>query len=62
MKTNDSYEEFGQDVSKLNATAKKWKSYKRILNLAKNNSEYLTQEIQKEFSGHFFNVEMNLKH
>ena len=54
MKTNDSYEEFGQDVSKLNATAKKWKSYKRILNLAKNNSEYLTQEIQKEFSGHFF--------
>lgn len=54
MKTNDSYEEFGQDVSKLNATAKKWKSYKRILNLAKNNSEYLTQEIQKEFFGHFF--------
>lgn len=54
MKTNDSYEEFGQDVSKLNATAKKWKNYKRILNLAKNNSEYLTQEIQKEFSGHFF--------
>ena len=54
MKTNDSYEEFGQDVSKLNVTAKKWKNYKRILNLAKNNSEYLTQEIQKEFSGHFF--------
>lgn len=54
MKKNDSYEEFGQDVSKLNATAKKWKSYKRILNLAKNNSEYLTQEIQKEFFGHFF--------
>ena len=54
MKTNDSYEEFGQDVSKLNVTAKKWKNYKRILNLAKNNSKYLTQEIQKEFSGHFF--------
>ncbi|WP_297643763.1 hypothetical protein [uncultured Gardnerella sp.] len=54
MKTNDSYEEFGQDVSKLNVTAKKWKNYKRILNLAKNNSEYLTQEIQKEFSGHLF--------
>ena len=54
MKTNDSYEKFGQDVSKLNVTAKKWKNYKRILNLAKNNSEYLTQEIQKEFSGHFF--------
>lgn len=26
----------------------------RILTLAKNNSEYLTQEIQKEFSGQFF--------
>lgn len=36
------------------ATAQKWKSYKRILTLAKNNSEYLTQEIQKEFSGQFF--------
>lgn len=54
MKTDDSYEEFVQAVSKLNATAKKWKSYKRILTLAKNNSEYLTQEIQKEFSGQFF--------
>lgn len=54
MKTDDSYEEFGQDVSRLNATAQKWKSYKRILTLAKNNSEYLTQEIQKEFSGQFF--------
>ena len=54
MKTDDAYEEFGQDVSRLNATAKKWKSYKRILTLAKNNSEYLTQEIQKEFYGQFF--------
>lgn len=54
MKTPDSYGEFGQDVAKLNATAKKWKSYKRILGLAKNNSEYLTQEIQKEFSGQVF--------
>ena len=54
MKTDDSYEEFAQDVSKLNATAKKWKSYKRIFTLTKNNSEYLTQEIQKEFSGQFF--------
>ena len=54
MKTDDSYEEFVQAVSKLNATAKKWKSYKRILTLAKNNSEYLTQEIQKEFFGQFF--------
>lgn len=54
MKTDNSYEEFVQAVSKLNATAKKWKNYKRILTLAKNNSEYLTQEIQKEFSGQFF--------
>ena len=54
MKTDDAYEEFGQDVSRLNATAKKWKSYKRNLTLAKNNSEYLTQEIQKEFYGQFF--------
>lgn len=41
-------------MSRLNATAQKWKSYKRILTLAQNNSEYLTQEIQKEFSGQFF--------
>lgn len=54
MKTNNSYEEFVQAVSQLNETAKKWKRYKRILTLAKNNSEYLTQEIQKEFSGQFF--------
>ena len=54
MKTDDSYEEFVQAVSQLNATAKKWKNYKRILTLAKNNSEYLTQEIQKEFFGQFF--------
>lgn len=54
MKTDSSYEEFGQAVSKLNSTAKKWKNYKRILTLAKNKSEYLTQEIQKEFSGHYF--------
>ena len=54
MRTDDSYEEFGQDVSRLNATAQKWKRYKRILTLAQNNSEYLTQEIQKEFSGQFF--------
>lgn len=54
IKTPDSYGEFRQDVAKLNAAAKKWKSYKRILGLAKNNSEYLTQEIQKEFSGQVF--------
>lgn len=54
MKTDDSYEEFGQVISKLNVTAKKWKSYKRIFTLAKNKSEYLIQEVQKEFSGQFF--------
>lgn len=54
MKTDDSYEQFGQDVSRLNATARKWKNYKRILTLFQNNSEYLIQEIQKEFSGQFF--------
>ena len=41
MKTDDSYKEFGQDVSRLNATANKWKSYKRILTLAKNVSSDL---------------------
>lgn len=41
MKTDDSYKEFGQDVSRLNATAQKLKSYKRILTLAKNVSSDL---------------------
>lgn len=54
MKTNDSYEHFSKAVSQLNATAKKWKNYKRIITLFKNNSEYLIQEIQKEFSGQYF--------
>lgn len=54
MKTNDSYEQFEKAVSQLNQTEKKWKNYKRIIGLFKNNSEYLVQEIQKEFSGQYF--------
>lgn len=54
MKTDDSYEQFGKAVSQLNATEKKWKSYKRIIDLFRSNSEYLVQEIQKEFSGQYF--------
>lgn len=54
MKDDDSYEQFVKAVSQLNVTAKKWKDYKRIINLFQNNSEYLIQEIQKEFSGPFF--------
>lgn len=54
MRTDDSYEQFGKAVSLLNATEKKWKNYKRIISLFKNNSEYLVQEIQKEFSGQYF--------
>ena len=54
MKTDDSYEQFGKAVSQLNATEKKWKNYKRIIDLFKSNSEYLVQEIQKEFSGQYF--------
>lgn len=41
MKTYDSYKGFGQDVSRLNATSQEWKSYKRILTLAKNVSSDL---------------------
>ena len=54
MKTDDSYEQFRKAVSRLNTTEKKWKNYKRIIDLFKNNSEYLVQEIQKEFSGQYF--------
>ena len=49
MKDKDSYEAFGKTVSQLNETAAKWKDYKRILNLYINKSEYLVQEIKKEF-------------
>ena len=54
MKTDDSYEQFGKAVSQLSATEKKWKNYKRIIDLFKSKSEYLVQEIQKEFSGQYF--------
>lgn len=54
MKTDDSYEQFVKAVSQLNTTEKKWKSYKRIIDLFRSNSEYLVQEIQKEFSGQYF--------
>lgn len=48
MKTDDSYKEFRQDVSRLNATAQEWKSYKRILTLAKNVSSDLWKNESKE--------------
>ena len=54
MKSDDSYEQFCKAVSQLNATKRKWKEYQRIINLFKKNSEYLVQEIQKEFSGQYF--------
>ncbi len=54
MKSDDSYEQFSKAVSQLNATKRKWKDYQRIINLFKNNSEYLVQEIQKLFSGQYF--------
>jgi predicted metal-binding protein related to the C-terminal domain of secA len=54
METDDSYEQFGKAVSQLNDTSKKWKNYKRIITLFNNKSEYLVQEIQKVFSGQYF--------
>lgn len=54
MKDENSYELFGEAVSQLNATAIKWKDYKRILELFQNKSEYLVQEIKKEFKGEYF--------
>lgn len=54
MKSDDSYEQFCKAVSQLNATKRKWKEYHRIINLFEKNSEYLVQEIQKEFSGQYF--------
>lgn len=54
MKTDDSYDQFVEAVSRLNETERKWKSYKRIIDLFKCNSEYIVQEIQKEFSRQYF--------
>ena len=51
---NDSYEKFRESISQLHAVAFKWKTYKRILNLFENKSEFLVQEIKKEFKGTFF--------
>lgn len=54
MKNENSYELFGKTVFQLNETAVKWKGYKRILSLFQNKSEYLVQEIKKEFEGEYF--------
>lgn len=54
MKDENSYELFRKTVFQLNATAVKWKDYKRILSLFQNKSEYLVQEIKKEFEGEYF--------
>ena len=54
IKGNSSFEKFSKAISQLNAAASKWKSYKRILDLFENKSEFLTQEIKKEFQGELF--------
>ncbi len=54
MKTDDSYEQFGKAILQLHTTEKKWKNYKRIIDLFKNNSKYLVREIQREFSEQYF--------
>ena len=54
MKDENSFELFGETVSQLNATAVKWKDYKRILDLFQNKSVYLVQEIKKEFEDKYF--------
>lgn len=54
IRDNGSFEKFGASISQLNETASKWKSYKRIFDLFVNRSEYLPQEIKKEFRGEFF--------
>ena len=50
----DMIEEYYRSLSGLNDTCKKWKSYKRILDLFEGNSQYLEQEIRKEFRGSAF--------
>ncbi len=50
----EGYEEFSTSVRQLSDTAKRWANYKRIQNLSKVNSPYVKQEIQKIFSGEFF--------
>lgn len=51
---NSSWEEFNEAIARLNTTASKWKSYKKILNLFERKSDFLAQEIKKEFQGSFF--------
>ena len=51
LKDNDGYERFGNAVSQLKLTKLKWIDYKKIFNLFQNKSEYLVQEIKKEFVG-----------
>lgn len=54
MQGTDVYEKFVSAVARLNQTAEKWSSYKRIIDLFQNKSEYLIQEIKKEFHGPLF--------
>lgn len=54
MRNNEAYIEFRDSIDMLDGTAKKWKDYKRILDLFQNQSIYVIQEIQKIFEGHFF--------
>ena len=51
---DEGYEEFSTSVRQLSDAAKCWTSYKRIQDLSKVNSPYLKQEIQKIFSGEYF--------
>lgn len=60
-KDDNSYGLFGETVSCLNATAEKWKDYKRILELFQNKSEYLVQEIKKIFKGEYFQCRNELE-
>lgn len=61
MKNDDSYEMFRENVGRLYETSAKWNDYKRILNLFRNNSEYLEQEIKKEFKGYYFQCRNELE-
>lgn len=54
IRDNGSFEKFRASIYQLNETASKWKSYKRIFDLFVNESEYLPQEIKKEFRGELF--------
>lgn len=54
IKGNNSFEKFSKTISQLNETASRWKCYKRIFDLFENKSEFLAQEIKKEFQGKLF--------